>query len=365
MNILQVSSATTLGGGERHLIDLVLGLAARGHVVHVALRPSSPIQKELERASNVHLVNLPLRNAVDARSALKLSQLIRKNEIDVIHAHVGRDYPLAGFAARLGRIPCVLTRHVLFAMKPSSLWALSNVRRVIAVSQAVADSLSASRGFPLSKIHVIQNGVDFSRLDNALLNHDTAESPPQESGPRIGMVGELSVVKGQEDFIHAAEIIVNRGHNGLSFLIAGEDNSHDGKYRHRLEKLIEERNLSSSVHLIGRTTNAARFYSSLDVFVSASRSEAFGLAMVEAMGCEAPVVATATEGSREVIKDGETGILVPVGNPSALADAIEALLADDKWRALLGSQGATNVRKCYSIARMIDETEALYLEVIS
>src|SRR5688572_20405531 len=100
LKILQISSAQSVGGGERHLIDLVDGLVQRGHELHVALRPNSPLIGELRdveqrRSANIEVAPLPLRNSIDAFSARTLSGLVRRNKIQIVHAHMARDYPLA------------------------------------------------------------------------------------------------------------------------------------------------------------------------------------------------------------------------------------------------------------------------------
>jgi len=100
LRILQISSAQSLGGGERHLADLANGLVARGHVVHVALRPRSSLIAELKSVSRKNVITLPLRNSLDVKSARELSRLVSKNNIQIVHAHMARDYPLAAYAVR-------------------------------------------------------------------------------------------------------------------------------------------------------------------------------------------------------------------------------------------------------------------------
>src|SRR5262249_15568300 len=99
MIILQVSSARSLGGGERHLVDLAKGLTQRGHDVFVALVPASPLPAELSNLPDENFIELPLRNALDIGSARKLAQFAARNHVDIIHAHLARDYPLAAAAA--------------------------------------------------------------------------------------------------------------------------------------------------------------------------------------------------------------------------------------------------------------------------
>ncbi|MCA1635747.1 MAG: glycosyltransferase [Acidobacteria bacterium] len=331
MKILHVSSARLFGGGERHLVDLARGLAERGHDVYAALVPGSPLDAEMSSITPRGVVELPLRNALDLRSALRLARFVREREVEIVHAHVARDYPLAAIAARrspLARL--VVTRHVMFPLSRAHRLALANVSRVVAVSEAVARSLRARGIFPAHKIRVVPNAVDVRRFQDARqrfeLERRDRDSPggrqtgfAAESTLRVGIVGELSEVKGQDVFIRAATLVSERFAGTVEFVIVGGEASPAGERRAALEKLVAQLGLNGRVTFTGHCEDVAGVLSSLDVFVSASRSESFGIALVEAMASGLAVVATATDGAREIIEDGLTGSLVPVADPNSLA----------------------------------------------
>ena len=368
MRILQISSARTFGGGERHLADLARGLSERGHEVFAALPPSSPLRDKLDPIPPRSVFTLPLLGALDLTSAARLARLARNHEIEIIHAHVARDYPPAALAARLApRARLVITRHVLFPLGRIHRRALANVARVIAVSETVARLLRAQQIFPADKIRVVTNAVDLRRFDEARARFEReSRARAQSRVPlRVGIVGELSEVKGQEDFVRAAAIVgrFNEG-EGVEFVIVGEDASRAGENRARIEKLVAELGLTKQVRLLGRRDDVADVLASLDVLVSASRTEAFGMAMVEAMACGVPVVATATEGAREIIADGITGSLVPIGDVRALAAAVASLLEDGPRRLELGARGRESARARFGLGRMAEETERVYAEAL-
>jgi glycosyltransferase involved in cell wall biosynthesis len=135
MKILQICSARELGGGERHLADLANGLARRAHDVYAALIPASPLLAELSSVPPQNIVELPMRNSLNVASALKLARFVRQNEIEIVHAHVARDYPLAALAARRAGARLVLTRHVLFPLNRIHRLTLRRTRR-----QSLTDS---------------------------------------------------------------------------------------------------------------------------------------------------------------------------------------------------------------------------------
>jgi glycosyltransferase involved in cell wall biosynthesis len=363
LRVLQVSSARAFGGGERHLADLARGLHARGHEVLAALREGSPLRARLDflPAHNVH--TLPLRNALDLKSARALSRLVREREVDIIHAHVARDYAPASIAARLAPASrLVITRHVLFPLNPLHRLALSNVARVIAVSEPVARALRSQKIFDEDRLRVVENGVDLERFERAraAAEHDAADRPL-----RVGIVGELSEVKGQLEFVRAAALVAEEFGGRVEFLVVGEDNSRGGEYRARVERLINDLALTSRVRLLGRVEDASGEVVKLDLLVSASRSESFGMAMAEALVCGVPVVATATEGAQSLSEEGVNGLLVPVGDARALAAAVSSLLADEERRSRMGARAHSSARERFSLERMVEATERVYEETLT
>ena len=368
MKILQINSARNEGGGERHFADLANALAARGHEVYAALRPASPLGEKLAGLPAARVSALPLRNALDVGSASGLARIIRAHQVEIVHAHLARDYPLAALAARLAKgARLVVTRHVPFPLSGLHRFALANVARVIAVSEGVARGLRERRIFPTAKIRVVPNGVRMEAYDLALRDFDREAyraGLPVRARLLVGAVGELSEVKGQEDFVRAAAIVARRADVDAAFLVVGEDNSQGRSLRRRLEWMIADEGLAGRVRLLGYVSDLVPLLAALDLYVSPSRAEAFGLATVEAMACGACVVATATDGTREIVSDGETGRVVPVGDVDALAGAMTELLRDDEGRRRLAERGRASARERFSLERMVEATETVYLEAL-
>jgi glycosyltransferase involved in cell wall biosynthesis len=238
-------------------------------------------------------------------------------------------------------------------------FTLSNVSRIIAVSEPVARALRSQNIFEEERIRVVENSVDPARFERARTERETVDSPF-----RVGIVGELSEVKGQLEFVQAAALVVKELNGGVEFFIVGEDNSRGGEYQARVVRLIEELSLHDRVRLLGRGVETPGVIVKLDVLVSASRSEAFGLAMAEALFCGVPVVATATEGARSLIEDGVNGLLVPVGDVRALAVAVSSLLGDVERRLSLGAQARRAARERFNPERLVEATERVYEETL-
>ena len=365
MKILQICSARTIGGGEKHLVDLAIGLHARGHEVHAAIRPGSGLRSELKALPERNILPLRHQGPLNILNAFNLARFIRERKIEVIHGHIAHDYLLAVLAAKLaGSGKLVITRHVLFQLNRVHTKMLKHVDRVIAVSQAVADSLHA---FDPARIVVIHNGIDLSRFTPAHGEREWLQvffKSDLRNSFIVGMVGHLAPIKGQEEFIRAAAIVASQ-RTDVAFVIAGEDKSRTGENRRRLERLIEDLGLDGRVHLLGWVDDVPRLLSALDLLISPSRAEPFGLSIVEGMACGVPVVATRSEGAREILEDGVTGKLLSTGNPNELADAIDSLLDDEEKRRRFVAQALEEVRERFALDSMVSATEQLYESLLA
>jgi glycosyltransferase involved in cell wall biosynthesis len=359
MRILQVCSVTTFGGGERHLADLSQTLADLGHEVYAASVPGSPLSAELSFLPRANNLALGRRNFL--KNVIALAAFVRAHDIEIVHAHAARDYYLAALSVRLawrGRL--VLTRHTLFPLRWINKPFLKCAGRMIAVSQAVAESLRRSGIIDSSKITVVHNGINIDRFAQSVAPRALVGHVPIV----VGTVGHLAPIKGHDVFVRAAAL-VSAQRRGVNFIVIGEDKSPQMDHRKFLEKLVAELGLSGNVVMPGWQDDIPGVLSSLTVFVSAARSEPFGLAIVEAMAAGLPVVAAASEGAMEIIEGGYSGKLVPVGDAESLAKAINDLLDDPHERSRLGRNAMVAARQRYSLERMANDTERVYREVLA
>jgi L-malate glycosyltransferase len=353
MRILQVCSVTTFGGGERHLADLSRALTDLGHEVYAACVPGSSLRDELSFLNSSRILALsPLNYVGNLRS---LAAFVRAHEIEIVHAHAARDYHLVALAVRLGSRPrLVLTRHALFPLRGINRHLLRSAGRVIAVSEAVAESLRQNGVIDPSKIRVVHNGIDIERFNRSRSAGD---------GVLVGTVGHLAAIKGHDIFIRAAALIAAR-RTGVRFVVIGEDKSPQMKDRRYLENLVAELGVGEIVSMPGWSDDIPALLSSLTMFVSAARSEPFGLAIVEAMAAGLPIVAAASEGALETLEDGQSGRLIPLNDYEALAAAIDDLLDDAHERSRLGRNALIAAGRHYSLTRMARDTEQVYGELL-
>jgi glycosyltransferase involved in cell wall biosynthesis len=334
MRILQVCSAEGIGGGEIHVADLALGLVDRGVDVELAVRPSSRLpelvaQRGGERAERLAWHRLPFRNAVDLTSMRGIARIVEERGVDVVHAHVARDYPVAAMATASGRrAALVITRHHYLPINGNVLYRRLLARAsIIAVSESVRRTVIESLKTAPERVVTIPNWIDLERhaepRDRAAARHAFGVT----RRVAIGMIGQLTPIKGHDELLRAAARVVAERPD-VEFLVVGEDHEPGGPFRARLERRIDELGLRGALRLLGYQADLPGVLAALDVVAIPSWNEAFSLVAAEAAAAGRPVVASRVGGLAEIVEDGVTGVLVPVRDPDALASALLKLAAD-------------------------------------
>ena len=327
--VVLLHSAPAFGAVERYVVAIAGALGRDALLVHPGI-------EQFER--------LGIRTVVVERPTVRtLAGLLRRERAEI--AHVTDVWPQAVAAARLARVPRVLvTHHTPELPRRDNLpgrawqqlgWALKP--EVIYTSEA--DRSTDGR----RPSHVIPLGIDVERFGAAV---------PALGGdaPIVGTVGRLEPQKDQATFIDAVPAVVARRQD-VRFVIAGEGT---------LKPQLAARARGYPVELLGHRDDVPEVLTSLAVFVSTSRFEGLGVAVLEAQAAGVPVVATPVGGVAETVIDGETGLVVRPGDPDALAQRIIELLEDSALAHRLTTEARRRVRERYTESRMIEETLALY-----
>ncbi len=367
MKILQVCSADSLGGGERHVIDLARAMIERGHELHLAVRSDSPLFNALADYP-IHWYELGLRNALDVISASGLANVIRKNRIDVIHAHVGRDYTCCGVASRMAhsmQIPVrfFITRHHFNPIRsnPIYAWTIAEARALIAVSDSVREQLVAAFPGFTDRIVVIPNWIDAEGCGR--LSREEARA---RLGIRkrlaVGVVGRITPLKRQDLFIKAASHMIKDRHwTDADFLVVGEPGPGDENYAEVLRQIIADLHVEGQVRLTGYVEDLPAHLAAFDIIAAPSENEAFSLALTEAMASGCAVVASRAGGMAEIIEDGITGLFIERNDLWSLISGLSRLLTDKPLREKLGSLARASVSDRFGRRSVIDQIERLYL----
>jgi glycosyltransferase involved in cell wall biosynthesis len=327
MRILQVSSAQNLGGGETHVIELTQKLRERGHDVLVAGRPSGPLNAEIK---------LPLRNSADFISALKLRKTLRDQKIELVHAHVARDYTIVAAAAwGLPDVAVVFTRHLLYPVKRHALY-----RRVDGWLAPTTQILKTLGPLKPKRAEVIPNWVDIGKFQFRPHN--------MHSPVNVGVLGQISPHKGHTDAVEAIRMLGS----GFQLLIAGK-----GEPAYVAELQQESQGLP--VKFLG-FVSLPDFFDRIDILAVPSWEEPFGIVLLEAMASGIPVLATAAGGPLDIISSGESGLLVAPRNPASLAEGMRRIADDDSLRGSMVEAARQRTVLHYDINSVIPKLEEFY-----
>jgi glycosyltransferase involved in cell wall biosynthesis len=344
LNILILNGGKGWGGIESHSVTLASALAKRGHKVIVGCPRAGNVSGNAVRAG-LSVEDLRVVNSGDIVALYKIIATARREDIEVIVANLGKEYWPAAVAAKILGIRIIFVRHQVDRLKKATVRLIArHVHRVAAVSAAVRDALLEC-GVPDEKIRVIHNAVDLARFDPAGVDRKKVRKDLgfAEDDIVIATAGKLHAGKGVFDLLRAAENIAKR-YPALRLLYVG-----DGPERAALQEEAAGLSMHGRIVFAGLRNDMERMYAAMDLFVLPSTCrEAFGMVIIEAMAMGRPVVATATGGIPEVVRDGINGILVEPGDPAGLADAVSRLLDDDALSRRLAAEGRATVERQYS-----------------
>jgi glycosyltransferase involved in cell wall biosynthesis len=386
IRVLFVDHTAQLGGGEIALRNLLNSLTIKRVHITVLLWAEGTLAKQLISAGHsVHILPLSSRIA-EARKesvgwksllrvremfsmflfAWRLVRFIRRMHVDLVHTNSLKSHILGGLAARLAGRPLVW--HLRDRIAPdylpkTAVWIVRMACKilpqfVIANSQATLDAIA-----PRSE-HNAGRYRKFKVIHDGCLQTATLEDPSIDDGPNVGIVGRISPWKGQHVFIKAAAI-VSRECPGTHFQIIGAPLFSETEYEAELHRLAANLNLKQILTFTGFVSDVASAIARLRIVVHASIiAEPFGQVVIEGMAAGKPVIATRAGGIPEIMAHNETGLLVPVGDECALAEAMIALLRDPARARTMGEKGRETVREFFTIERHARAVEQVYEDVL-
>jgi len=367
LRVLHVIGGGEFGGAERHILNLAAALDPAEVSLAVACLFSRPFA-DMARQAGLEAYAFPMRHKVDFRVVGRLVKLIGEGGFQVVHTHGVRANLIGRLAARRAGRPVVTTVHSLLRFDYPNLFSrLVNglaeqfsrhlTTHFVTVSQALKEVLVRG-GVPADRITVIYNGV---------VVHAPPE-PPEDlrvrlryapDTPLVGIVARLHRVKGHRVFLYAAREVLAR-RPGVKFLVVGA-----GPERRALEALARELGIAEAVRFTGFVEDIAAVMGALDLLVVASYWEGFGLTAAEALGMGVPVISTSAGGLGEVVRHGETGLLVPPGKAGELAGAILWMLDHREEAQVMAARGCELVRREFTVERMARQTTQVYRKVLA
>ena len=345
--VLHLSTETGWRGGERQVWYLARGLMARGVGQAVAAPADSPLARACTASGVVHLA-LPARPLLRPLALMRLGAALRLRPGAVLHAHTSRALDAARWLARLA--PCagiVHTRRVAFPVRPATKYRTA-CARYVGISQAVVDGLRAA-GTPADRLSVIPSAVDFAPLATA-----QAVASPFPGHALVGCVAQMTPEKGLA-VLAAAWPRVLAQRPGARLVLVG-----DGP--ERAATMAALGSAAATVHFAGFRSDVPAWLKAFTVYVQPSLMEGLGSTVIDALGCGLPVVVSRAGGLPEVV-GGDGGLLVPPGDPLALAEAILRLLGDPAAAQAMAGLGMAAVRQRFTIEAMVAAYVALYRDL--
>jgi glycosyltransferase involved in cell wall biosynthesis len=377
VKILYVIGTLDIGGAEQQLVQLVSRLDRRRfRPVVCSLASGGPYADTLAAAGvPVRIVGFrglnrgiwTLRYLPRILAELRgLVTLIRAERPAIVHGFLFWAYVIGTFAARRAAVPIVVASRrslgCFKAAKPHYLWLerLANRRTnlLVANSEAVKQDVMVREGVPSARIRVVYNGIDAERYERRARPQMRAELEIPAGAPVVGVVANLIHYKGHRFLLQAFQR-VHAWRPGTVLLLAG-----DGPCRPELERLAEELGIVEMVRFLGTRRDIPELLAATDVVVLPSLEEGFPNAVLEAMAAGKPVVASAVGGIPEAVVHEATGLLVPPGDPTALAEAILAVVGDPARAEQMGRAGQARAKDRFGMERMVTETEAIYEELL-
>ena len=356
--VLHTEASLGFGGQELRIVAETRWLLGHGWDALVAAQPASPLWEETRRVG-IPAVAVRMRSPVDVRALWTLRRLIAERGVALVHTHSSIDSWLGGLAARSRARPVVRSRHVTIPIPRRRGLVYRLADRVITSGEAAARVVAAA-GVPVARVVAIPPGIDTARFHPGVGGDDVRRELGIVGAPVVGLVANIRGSKGHNVFLEAARSVL-AARPDARFLIVGDGIGFDDVKRH-----VDTLGLASAVTMTGFRRDIPDVMAALDVLVLPSiRSEAASQVIPQALAVGTPVVATSVGGSGELVRDGETGRLVPPNDAPALAAAILGALADPETARAQARRGQALVHARHSLDAAMARTTAVYGELLA
>lgn len=348
-----------IGGSERVGIELAIEFARRGYrVVCFAFYDSKGPMRTLAEAAGIRCLDLNYLNRRwgirRATYQVAMWRMLRRERVDALHVHHATALILSGVPAWFAGVSrVVMTEHALHQFIEQRSYRLAATRyckfadAVTLVESQQVQYFHDALAVPTAKLHHISNGARLRARDGVVGNRTRRQLGIPDDVFVLFFAGRLQPIKGLDTLLRAAHLLPGDARGVIRILIAG-----DGPERARLERERDELGLQSIVSFLGPRSDVADLLHCADAFVMTSISEGLPMALLEAMATGVPCIATAVGGIPDLFAGG-AGILVPVSDAQAVANAITRVMGDDGLRARLSSQARARIIEAHDFDRIV------------
>lgn len=360
MNIMFLIFSHNVGGAERLLIDIANHMVDCGHCVHLCVINddySTDLLRNYKKEVTIHLLNKPKGSGGFAKYMVRFSQIIRNNNIDILHCQEMNCVIFSIWAKLLSpNMKIFDTVHDTQIYMHYPFWKVICerifCRKIIAISESVKKEI-LSRNVPESKIQVIYNGIDTSRF------HNDFSKIFCKDHIRLGNVARIMPSKKGQLLLLEAVTELKKTYPGIHcFFAGGVSPKYQIDYQ-KLQDYIIENDLVNQVTFMGSVDDIPSFLKTIDIFVLPSLYEGFGISLIEAMAMGLPSIASNIDGPAEIIQSSEYGILFETGNVSDLVSQLKMMI--EKYSLFDHQKIAAYTISRFSIQQMVSSLLKLYL----
>jgi len=358
LHLMQVVHSLAHGGSESLARDLALRLdRSRFRSSMCAMDIGGPVADDLQRAA-IPFYIIGRRPGFDWRLIPKLYRLFHREQVDIVQTHHLTQLIYGGVGARLAGAVLVHVEHEYFTLMSTRAKRRLRVlallcQRVVAVGDEVGAFLLREVGLNSSRVTVIRNGVDVTRYSPQV--REPRETFGLSTEDRlIGHVARLEAEKDQKTLLFAFRSVLDTYPNAKLVIVG------DGSLRGDLEKEAKSLGIARRVGFLGLRKDVADLLPHFEVFVLSSVKEGLPLAILEAMACGRPVVATSVGELPQLIRNGVTGLTVRPGDPASLAGAITAILERRDWAENMGRAARQLIEEKFNLTFTVSRYQALY-----
>ncbi|MGE5437261.1 MAG: glycosyltransferase family 4 protein [Syntrophothermus sp.] len=368
MKVLYSCLSKSWGGMEMFTLTAVQQLLKNNISVELLCINESRIHIE---ANNLGIIIHIINNVgyFHPISILSTASVIKNGKFDLIHTQASKDLWIIVPALNLlnSKIPLFLTKQLnSFIVKKDVIHKTlyNRVTKIFAISNAVKKNVLDTCPVTEDKVELLHNGIDISRFNPEKANRKKVrdEFEVEDDEMLIGMMARFSPGKGHEEFIEAAKILSDK-YNNLKFLIVGEASRGEDEYANKIKKLAIEKELVNII-FAGFRSDTPDVLSAMDIFVFPSHSEAFGIALAEALAMGVPSVCSDEEGVLDIAVNNETSLLFKTKNSLDLAEKIEVLIKNKELRNSFSEHSRLRALKFFDINILTDKVINVYKSFI-
>jgi glycosyltransferase involved in cell wall biosynthesis len=355
-SIVHTEWSDGFGGQEHRILLECREMIRRGHRVRIACRPDAELFPKA-REAGIPVTPVPIRSSADLPAVRTLFSLFRRERVQVVNTHSGKDSWVASIAAKIAGVPLLIrTRHISVPVRRGFFNMIYRwPDGYITTGEMIRDHL-IRKGISADRVVSIPTGVDLTRFSAGANGSRIREESGIAPGTfLVSMIGVLRSWKRHDVFLEAVRLLKEQGVPIRAFVVG------EGPRRDVIEAEIREKGISDVASITGFREDIPEILAASDaVVLSSDRFEGVPQAILQAMAMEKPVVASPVGGIPEVVRHEETGLVCRAGDPASFAGAITRLRDDPSMGKAMGASGRKIVLASYSLAAMGEKTEAFY-----